>query len=97
MWIPLLFMFLIGAGAVFGVYAAIAYLPGMAAARRLDRRLHDVSMPAGADLDDSTIVKQSAEGPLPSLDRAMAKMRVGSWLGKPIEQAGSRRRRARSA
>jgi tight adherence protein B len=90
MWVPLLLMFLIGAGGVFGVYAAITYLPGALAARRLDRRLHDVSMPAGPDLDDSTVVKQSNEGPMPSFDRAMAKMQVGGWLARLIEQSGSR-------
>ena len=90
MWMPMLLMFLIGAGLVLGAYGAVTYLPGMLAARRLDQRLHDVSTPVGADLDDSTVVKQSNEGPLPSFDKAMAKMQVGSWLGKLIEQSGTR-------
>ena len=90
MWLPLLFVFLLGVGAVVGVYAAVTLLPGLLARRQLDRRLHDVSTPVGADLDDSTIVKSSATGPLPSFDRVMSNTRVGPWLGRLIEQSGSR-------
>jgi len=90
MWLPLLFVFLLGVGAVVGVYAAVTLLPGFLARRQLDRRLHDVSTPVGADLDDSTIVKSSASGPLPSFDRVMSNTRVGPWLGRLIEQSGSK-------
>jgi tight adherence protein B len=89
MVLPLL-VFLLGAGAVLGAYAAVTYLPGVLAGRRLDRRLKDVSTFGGIDLDDSTVVKHSAEGPLPSVDRAMSKTRIGSWLGHLIEQSGTR-------
>jgi len=90
MWLPLLFVFLLGVGAVVGVYAAVTLLPGFLPRRQLDRRLHDVSTPVGADLDDSTIVKSSASGPLPSFDRVMSNTRVGPWLGRLIEQSGSK-------
>ena len=43
-------VFLLVAGSIVGGYAAVMYLPGALAARRLDRRLHDVSFDA-ADLE----------------------------------------------
>ena len=90
MWMPLALVFLLGAGVVLGGFAAVAYLPGFLASRKLDRRLRDVSTPAGADLDDASVVKQSNHGPLPSIDRAMAKTRIGSRIARLIEQSGTR-------
>jgi tight adherence protein B len=63
----------------------------MITSRRLDRRLHDVSTPLEDEsTDDATILKLSATGPLPSLDRLIAKTPLGTWLARLIEQAGSR-------
>ena len=90
MWMPLALVFLLGAGVVLGGFAGVAYLPGVLASRKLDRRLRDVSTPAGADLDDASVVKQSNRGPLPSIDRAMAKTRIGSRIARLIEQSGTR-------
>jgi len=90
MWMPLALVFLLGAGVVLGGFAGVAYLPGVLASRKLDRRLRDVSTPAGADLDDASVVKQSNRGPLPSIDRAMAKTRIGSRIARLIEQSGAR-------
>jgi tight adherence protein B len=90
MWMPLALVFLLGAGVVLGGFAGVAYLPGFLASRKLDRRLRDVSTPAGADLDDASVVKQSNRGPLPSIDRAMAKTRIGSRIARLIEQSGAR-------
>lgn len=90
MWMPLALVFLLGAGVVLGGFAGVAYLPGVLASRKLDRRLRDVSTPAGADLDDASVVKQSNHGPLPSIDRAMAKTRIGSRIARLIEQSGTR-------
>ena len=90
MWMPLALVFLLGAGVVLGGCAGVAYLPGFLASRKLDRRLRDVSTPAGADLDDASVVKQSNHGPLPSIDRAMAKTRIGSRIARLIEQSGTR-------
>ena len=90
MWMPLALVFLLGAGVVLGGFAGVAYLPGFLANRKLDRRLRDVSTPAGADLDDASVVKQSNRGPLPSIDRAMAKTRIGSRIARLIEQSGTR-------
>ena len=90
MWMPLALVFLLGAGVVLGGFAGVAYLPGFLASRKLDRRLRDVSTPAGADLDDASVVKQSNHGPLPSIDRAMAKTRIGWRIARLIEQSGTR-------
>jgi len=82
-----LLAFVVMTATIVGGYAAATYLPGRIAARRLDRRLRDVSI----DADDSTagephetVVKRKTEGPLPALDRLVA----GSWVAKLIEQAG---------
>ncbi len=89
MVLPLLVFFLV-AGAILGGYAATTRLPGVLARRQLDRRLRDVSTPAGADPDYSTVVKHLIEGPLPALDRAVAKTSAGGWLAHLIEQSGRR-------
>jgi tight adherence protein B len=85
-----LLVFLLGAGAVLGAYAAMTHLPAVMARRQLDRRLKDVSAFGAADSDDSSVVKQSTAGPLPSVDRAMKDTRVGGWLSRLIEQSGTR-------
>ncbi len=82
-----LLAFLVMAGTIVGGYAAVTYLPGMMAARKLDRRLRDVSLPFGdgpAPEQQETVVKRRKEGPLPGLDRMFG----GSWLTRLIEQAG---------
>jgi tight adherence protein B len=89
MWVPLV-VFLLVVGAVMGGYAVAVSLPGILASRRLDRRLRDVSAPADAEVVDSTVVKRSAEGPLPSLDRVVSKTSAGSWLARLIDQSGTR-------
>jgi tight adherence protein B len=85
-----LFAFLLAAGAVVGAYAAIAHLPGVLARRKMDQRLHDVSMPIDSGADGDTILKKASEGPLPALNRTLLKMRLGKWLARLIEQAGSK-------
>jgi tight adherence protein B len=82
-------VFVLGAGAVFAVYAAITYVPGMIAQRKLDRRLHDISAPPDqAGGEDTTIVKRAATGPLPALDQYVSKLRAGGSLVRLIEQSG---------
>jgi tight adherence protein B len=85
-------MFLVGAGLVLGAYALISYLPGAIAARRLDRRLQEVSLPAApAPIPHAeTVVVRQAEGPLPVLDRLASETRAGSWLARLIEQSGTK-------
>jgi len=61
------------------------------AARRLDKRLHEVSMPAMPEsTNDTTVVARLSKGALPSLDRFAGQYRAGLSLSKLIEQAGSR-------
>lgn len=85
------FVFVLGAGAVVGIYAAITYLPALLASRRLDERMREASSgaPVVADSDDS-VLKRQVQGMLPLIDRLMAQHGGGSRLAKLIEQAGLR-------
>jgi tight adherence protein B len=83
--------FLFAVAAVFGVNAAITRLPGAIATRRLDQRLRDVTSEApgtAAVVSDATVVKHTAEGPLPALDRFFSEAPAGSKLRRLIEQSG---------
>jgi len=78
-------VFLLVAGTIVGAYAAVVYLPGFLAGRRLDQRLQEVSFdgPAGAPAStDATVDKETSHGPLPGVDRLMAGTRAGSWLAR---------------
>ena len=82
-------MFLIGAGTVLAAYAAITYLPGLMAKRQLDQRLQDMSSPLGLTGEgDSSVIKHNDEGPVPALNRLVAKTNAGSGLKKLIDQSG---------
>ena len=83
-----LVMFVIGAGLVLGGYAAVTSLPELMARRRMDRRLRDVSMPADIVDDESSLLMKSTEGPLPGVERLMARTSAGGWLAKLIDQSG---------
>jgi hypothetical protein len=85
-----IFVFLLGAGAVLGGYAALTYVPGMLKRDELERRLKDVSAPLGDDADELGLIKRHTQGLLPGVDRLVANMRAGSWLAALIEQAGVR-------
>lgn len=88
----LLVMFLVGAGAVYGVHGLVTHVPEALAARKMDKRLQEVSMPAMPESapNDTTVVARRSEGALPMLDRIASQYSAGSWLSKLIEQAGSR-------
>ena len=93
MMLPLL-MFLIGSGTVLGAYAAVTYLPDFLARRQLDKRLSDISTPFSlGDGDESSIVKQKEEGPLPAVERLVARTNAGSGLKKltaaPVAPTGA--------
>lgn len=91
MLLPLL-VFVVVVGLIMGGYAALTRLPGLLAARRLDRRLREVSEPHAADPSaaDGTVVKHGLEGPLPVLDRVMARTTLGARLARLIDQSGVR-------
>jgi len=79
-------------GIALGGYAAVMYVPGLLAQRRFDRRLRDVSTESEpeSEASDQTVVKRLVEGPLPAVDRFMARTQAGGWLGRLIEQSGVR-------
>ena len=88
-----LLIFALVTGTIIGGYYAATWLPGHLAARRLDRRLHDVSFGAAASIDakdDATIVKHAIEGPLPGIDRLLKQSGIGGRLALLIDQAGVR-------
>ena len=87
-WVLSLSVFLVGVGAVYAVYAAAMYLPGAMLRRRIDGRVRSVGNPLEPDNAQSTIVKRHIEGPLPALDRWVARSTQGSALSALIEQAG---------
>jgi tight adherence protein B len=81
--------FLVMTGTILGGYAAVTYLPGLIATRRLDQRLRDVAMPMGdpvLDEPDTTVIKERRVGPIPGIDRALA----ASRLARLVEQSGVR-------
>jgi tight adherence protein B len=86
-------VFVVVSGAIVGGYAAVTWLPGALAARRLERRLQDVSfdrMAADPKPSDATVVKHVVEGPLPGIDRLLSRSGAGARLALLIERAGIR-------
>ena len=86
-------VFFLATGGIMGAYAAFTYLPGVFAARRLDRRLRDVSFEwpdADPKAPGETVVKATAEGPLPGIDRLLSRTGAGFRLARLIEQSGVR-------
>ena len=85
-------VFLLVAGGILGAYAAMTQLPGVFAARKLDQRLREVSTDS-TDLDASgedSVVKREKAGPLPGIDKLVARTAAGTWLSRLIEQSGVR-------
>jgi len=92
MLIPLL-IFVLVAGGIMGAYAAATNLPGLLAARTLDRRLKQVSNPFGADPEggsEDSIIKRVEAGALPGVDKLVARTSAGLSLKRLIEQSGVR-------
>src|SRR5215207_7973928 len=85
-------VFILVSGTIVGAYYAAIWLPGALAARRLNQRLQDVSVPISAadPAGDATVVKHATAGPLPEFDRLLAKSNAGSSLAKLIERSGAR-------
>lgn len=82
-------VFVLGAGAVLGVYALIAYVPGMLAQRRMEQRLSDLVAPADQS-EDQSVVRRTSDSALPAIERLVARTNYGSSLSKLIEQSGRR-------
>jgi hypothetical protein len=97
--LPALTVFVLVVGGIMGIYAAMMRVPGMLAARRLESRLLDISMPAtttDAPSTDETVVKHTRKGPVPALDRLLAQSAMGSRLA-PFDQSGVRTTQAPSS
>jgi tight adherence protein B len=89
--LPVLSTFVLGAGAVLGVFLLITKLPGYLAQRKLNARLEQLSVTTEAAAEDgSQLVKEKHEGVLPGLDRIAAATSRGSALANWIEQSGVR-------
>jgi len=85
-----LLVFILVSGSIIGAYYGATWLPGFLAARKLERRLHDVSLGATDPevKDDSSIVKKAIESPIPGIDKVLAKSNAGSRLARLIELSG---------
>ena len=82
-----LIVFVIVTGLVMGAFYGLQQLPGYLAARKLDRRLREVSRPLGTDLPDTpSFITEVKKGPLPAIDRALGG--ANSSLATLIEQSG---------
>ena len=84
-----LVVFFLVSSLVMGAYFGLMGLPGWLAARRLDRRLREVSRPIGLDLPDTpSFITEVKKGPLPVIDKALGG--ANSSLATLIEQSGVR-------
>jgi tight adherence protein B len=83
-------VFLLVAGAIVGVYAGLTYLPGALLRRRIESRIRDTGAEPPVKTAGDGIVKREVEGPLPALDRLVARTVQGSAVATLIEQAGVR-------
>jgi tight adherence protein B len=89
--IVVVFIFLLGAGAVLGGYAALMHVPEVLERRTMQRRLFDLSSPVDEPVaEEDSVLARPSEGPLPSFDRLVSRTRTGTWLTKLIDQSGCR-------
>ena len=87
--LPVISMFVLGAGAIFGLYLLATKLPGYLAQRKLNARLEEIAIaPKSAEEESGQLVKEKHEGFLPGLDRLAAGTTRGSALANWIEQSG---------
>jgi tight adherence protein B len=91
--LPAFLVFVVVAGSIIGGYFAVTLLPGVFAARRLDRRLRDVSTDE-PEIDpksgDESVLMHKLEGPLPGMDRLVSGTGAGKRMTRLIEQSGVR-------
>lgn len=79
-------VFVLVVGLVMGSYYGLMQLPGVLAARRLDRRLREVSLTPDPVAGPKSLITERKVGPLPALDKALGG--ANSSLAKLIEQSG---------
>ncbi len=85
--------FVLGAGAVMGIYYAVTKLPGYFRQQQLDDRISQLLAPetaAAEGPEGGDLVKSKHEGPLPVLDRIAGDTARGSALAAWVEQSGLR-------
>ena len=87
--ILVLSVFVLGVGAVLGLYMAVTKLPAYLLQRKLNTRLDEVTAPADLSSDNgAAVVKETHDGLLPGFDRLAASTARGSALATWIEQSG---------
>jgi tight adherence protein B len=79
-------VFVLVVGVVMGGYYALSQLPDWLAARRLDRRLREVSLTHDPLTGPKSILTEQKVGPLPAIDKAMGG--ANSSLARLIDQSG---------
>jgi len=92
MLLPFL-VFLVVSGGIVGGFFALTRLPELLAARRMDQRLRELNEAPTSDDgngEPDSIVKRVTQGPLPIIDKAIAKSGAGSWLATLIAQSGAK-------
>jgi tight adherence protein B len=89
-WLIVLAAFAVGAGAIVAVATGASNLPGFLMRRRIEQRIRESGMDVTESDATPTVVKLEDAGPLPGLERALARTRGGGALNRLIEQSGSR-------
>jgi tight adherence protein B len=86
--LPVLSTFILGVGAVMGVYFLVTKLPGYLAQRKLNARLEELNVTEEAPVESGQLVKEKHEGLLPGFDRIAGGTTRGSAIVNWIEQSG---------
>lgn len=81
-------VFLLAVAMVVGIYYAVLYVPAALASKQIEERMREAAGEPPKPEADGSVLKQQVEGPLPLVDRVLAKSRRGSAFGRLIEQAG---------
>jgi tight adherence protein B len=83
-------VFLVVTALIAGGYAAVAYLPGAKAGRRIGERLREVAQPSVIDAptESAAIVQKAIESPLPAIDKMLTRSGVAGLLTGLIDQSG---------
>ncbi len=90
-WLIVIGAFAVGVGAVAALGAGATNLPGYLTRRRIEQRIRETGIDmTGGDAGNATVVKLENEGPLPSLERVLARTEGGGALNRLIAQSGSR-------
>lgn len=83
-------VFILGTAAVLGLYTLAMWLPGQLARRRMEHRLSELVSTEATSAESESVLRQAAAGPLPGIDRIVARSGYGPSLTHLIEQSGVR-------